>query len=170
MIVERKEVRVLHGAGIRVDLDAHMEWKETPTPHQTIEHVECLALVEFTFAWQIFERRAGRWEETGWHRDRLDLDAIDGLAWQDGWDEARVERIAVLGGEWHLNGLQAACAHQAVVWDETPYRQPSLDRTMPCPTSGYRYGTAWLARPMPPEIEAELRSLCAIPDEEGRAP
>jgi hypothetical protein len=36
----------------------------------------------------------------------------------------------------------------------------------PCPTCGYRYGTAWLKRELPPEIIALAETVCA---DEGRA-
>jgi hypothetical protein len=39
-------------------------------------------------------------------------------------------------------------------WDEP---------TDACPETGYRWGTAWLVRCLPPEIEAEIRQLGAVP-------
>lgn len=41
---------------------------------------------------------------------------------------------------WHLNGTQSHCAHQdrAIPWDQCP----------PCPETGYRCGSAWLADPL----------------------
>lgn len=54
---------------------------------------------------------------------------------------------------WHLNDLQAGCAHQRVVWEDSEYgRRPSLSDTLPCPESGYRYGSAWLTEPLPQDV------------------
>ena len=45
-------------------------------------------------------------------------------------------RLARLWQRWHLNDLRSHCIHQdpSVKWDEVP----------PCPTTGYKAGSAWL--------------------------
>jgi len=81
-------------------------------------------------------------------------EVIDAL----GSDRAR--RIVELADRWHLNTMRAGCAHQAVVWEDSPYgRRPSLELTEPCPVTGYRYGHAWLVEIPPTDVRAELRSL-----------
>lgn len=66
-------------------------------------------------------------------------------------------RLCEIWGEWHNNGMTAACAHQ------TPTSVGPGERLTapPCPETGYKYGDAWLVRPLPDEIITELRSLVA---------
>lgn len=67
--------------------------------------------------------------------------------------------------DWHLNDLQAGCAHQTVVYESSPYGpRPSLQDTVPCPLTGYRYGSAWLVRPLTAEVIALAVSVgCVVP-------
>lgn len=75
--------------------------------------------------------------------------------------ETRGQAIATLGERWHLNTMRAGCAHQTVVWEDTPYHRPSLERTKPCPETGYRYGSSWLVELVPAEVVTRLRELFA---------
>lgn len=65
-----------------------------------------------------------------------------------------IEDMAAVWDRWHLNDLQAGCAHQEVVWETGPYgyRQPSLDLTPRCPETGYLYGHGWLYEPLPSDV------------------
>lgn len=75
------------------------------------------------------------------------------------WEAVRaVER---LWAGWHLNKMQAECAHQVV--PEVPADVSALhrtgwrlDNTAPCPLTGYRYGSAWLFAPLDDQALADL--------------
>ena len=68
-----------------------------------------------------------------------------------------VRQLATLAERWHLNAMKAGCAHQDVVWEDSNYgRRPSLKLTAPCPVTGYRYGTAWLAEPLPADVLVQV--------------
>lgn len=55
--------------------------------------------------------------------------------------------------KWHLNDMHAACEHQEKLgWNNDNVNQP-------CPTCGYRYGTAWLKRKLPNEVIKWVHSL-----------
>jgi hypothetical protein len=73
-----------------------------------------------------------------------------------GFDADKAARLAGLWQRWHLNDVRAGCAHQAVVWEDG---RPSLDLTLPCPVTGYRYGSAWLTEELPEGFADELWSL-----------
>jgi hypothetical protein len=86
----------------------------------------------------------------------------------------RAKRIADLWDRWHLNGMRAACVHQAAAAAEiqaaAKMRGYAQDRerwaalsALPCP-EGYRYGSAWLYEPVPDDVLAELRHLFGKPD------
>jgi hypothetical protein len=53
--------------------------------------------------------------------------------------------------KWHLNDMQAGCAHQG-----KPTRSVNgvldLDSVDRCPVTGYQYGRSWLYLPLPDEI------------------
>lgn len=89
------------------------------------------------------------------------------VAFADGWTADACEILADAGDRWHLNGMRAGCSHQVVVWEDGEYgRRPSLTETVPCRTSGYRYGHAWLVEPMPADGVGYFRVLV----ETGRPP
>jgi hypothetical protein len=78
--------------------------------------------------------------------------------YERGMGASKVRALAKLE-RWHLNGLKAGCAHQTVVWEDSPYRRPSLDLTPACPVSGYQYGHAWLVKLLPPGFLNLVRDL-----------
>lgn len=56
---------------------------------------------------------------------------------------------------WHLNDMHAGCEHQeALKWDNEKLG-------VPCPTCGYKYGTAWLKRELPAEIVKLAAEVCS---------
>jgi hypothetical protein len=70
-----------------------------------------------------------------------------------GWDAAKEYKFRRIWERWHLNDLRAGCEHQrALGWD-------NLHIGDPCPTCGYRYGTAWLREDVPADVLDWLRSL-----------
>jgi hypothetical protein len=77
-------------------------------------------------------------------------------SYEMGWTPESVKELADLE-EWHLNGMSAACAHQE--------RRAGLD-SPPCPISGYRWGSAWLVRPLPNGFLSKVENLFAHADEE----
>lgn len=59
-----------------------------------------------------------------------------------------------LWDEWHLNDMRAGCEHQrALGW-----RRYDDHPSEPCPTCGYKYGTAWLYEAIPPVVLARLQT------------
>lgn len=101
-----------------------------------------------------------------------DLRAITEPAGQLTLEDTR--RLADLWDAWHLNTMRAACAHMdlSVVPEDVPSfvssedrRAGRLDRSgwmqanLVCPTSGYKYGSAWLAEPVPDEVVEEIAAL-----------
>lgn len=79
---------------------------------------------------------------------------------------AKIDRIEELWADYHLNAMQSACAHQKnsdgyAAWIANTGRM-DLDTVPACDTcGGYRFGSAWLHKPVPAKIVDELRSLFA---------
>lgn len=55
---------------------------------------------------------------------------------------------------WHLNDMRPDCEHQEAAGD----RYGMGDA---CEVCGYRYGSAWLRRELPPEIVKMAKTVCA---------
>ena len=75
------------------------------------------------------------------------------------------QKLAEICDRWHLNDLRAGCEHQrALGWTPAAYGTPEyVNRTdcvgKPCPTCGYRYGSAWLYEEVPSYVWDDLRRL-----------
>ena len=65
-----------------------------------------------------------------------------------GLTEDDVAQLVTVWKRWHLNGMQAGCAHQGRGMD-----------TDPCPETGYRYGHAWLVEELPADVEKWVRKF-----------
>lgn len=70
-----------------------------------------------------------------------------------GFDQRKIERIAKLWSEWHLNDMRSHCVHQnqAIAWDLVD----------PCPITGYKAGHAWLVNPVSDDVISEIRLILA---------
>lgn len=86
----------------------------------------------------------------------IDAEVVAGMD-----DPTIARRLLAIADRWHLNTMRAGCAHQQVVMERGPYgrERPSLDRTPPCPITGYRYGHAWLVEIPPDDVLAELHRI-----------
>lgn len=74
-----------------------------------------------------------------------------------------IKSLHALWKEWHLNGMNAGCVHQAkVVWEDSTYgKRVDLKGTTEandCPAN-YRYGSAWLVKPLPDDVKTEIERL-----------
>ena len=101
------------------------------------------------------------------------------------WDRAMVKRLRGTWEEWHLNDMRAGCVHQrAAGWEdaridpeELPDSRVNRDKggllaiwvykkehaagllCKPCPSCGYKYGSAWLKEEVPAGVLEWLRAL-----------
>ena len=121
------------------------------TDHKSVTDVRRLSIMG-----EVIE--SGRREPYSCGQIRADLDRITECA--AGWNVGTIRRLAELWDTWHLNDMQASCDHQTVIYEDSPYgRRPSLTETQACPLTGYRYGSAWLVKPLPADVEKEIRAM-----------
>ena len=81
-----------------------------------------------------------------------------------GWDFGEIRELAQIWKRWHLNDLNAACAHMDT---ETLVREPdgfggeriACGAANTCPESGYTYGHAWLVEPLPDDVIDDIKHL-----------
>lgn len=129
----------------RVHVDVRLESLDgafLTTDHQQVDHVTRFAIMGTVTAYR--EREA---HSAGQIRRYLD-DIVEPAT---GWTAETIARLSQIWEQWHLNDMNAACDHQTVVSD-------GIDPA-PCPITGYRYGSAWLTRPLPGDIVTEIQDM-----------
>lgn len=73
---------------------------------------------------------------------------------------AQLDRLTEVWERWHLNDMRAGCEHQRELgWKATRTGDPDDKVGKPCPTCGYRYGSAWLFEPVPVSVIEEVYRL-----------
>lgn len=143
-----------------MDVDVRLTW--TDRKGSTVEHEEVEGLWVFAASGVVHSPSRSEFLSGGQNLDHLaDLDK-----WAPGWSRPMTDDLL---GWWqllHLNDMEAGCAHQTVVWEDSTYgRRPALydpkadTGTQPCPKTGYRYGTAWLMRTIPDDVVSEIRDF-----------
>ena len=75
----------------------------------------------------------------------------------EGWNEDLWFDFLEVWKRWHLNNMRAGCEHQrALGWEADGYdKHPSE----PCPTCGYKFGSAWKAEALPEGVQWFLSAL-----------
>lgn len=91
-----------------------------------------------------------------------------------GWTLPAIAELAELWERWHLSHMRAACAHMdvtALVREPDRYGGSQISSTAPenvCAVTGYRYGSAWLAEPVPAAVlERVAAVMCSRPTRVG---
>lgn len=83
--------------------------------------------------------------------------ALDASRPAEGWDFLSVCKLAETWARWHLNDMRAGCEHQrAEGWTHVGGKDVI---GKPCPSCGYKYGTAWLFEEVPADVLEYLRGL-----------
>lgn len=150
-------------------IEFEIETKDTPAPHETVDHDPAEQVRELTWMIEVHNgRRADTLE--GWDRPATVEEWEQENQLTLTCDRAAVAELIAIGNEWHLNGVVAGCAHQTVEYETDRYgrRVPSLSLTKPCPATGYQYGHAWLCRPLAAGVEERVRDLFAKLPKEDR--
>ena len=87
----------------------------------------------------------GRWvQDCGYLTEKIQ----NVVKFAPGVDQTSVAALAAVRSE-HLNSFNPGCAHQGEPTKDGHGRS-DLDSVPPCPHTGYRYGSAWLARAADP--------------------
>jgi hypothetical protein len=89
------------------------------------------------------------------------LDSFKIKDYAEGWDHALLVRFLETWQRWHLNDMRAGCEHQRAEGWVTGKEHPDGLLCEPCPTCGYKYGSAWLKEDVPIEV---VKFLAALPD------
>jgi len=80
------------------------------------------------------------------------LEAFD---FADGWDKVKAFTFVEYWKHWHLNDMRAGCEHQRALGWKSYDEHPSE----PCPTCGYKFGSAWLTEEVPTKVLQWLEAL-----------
>lgn len=141
----------------RVIVEVNLE-PLSPGRHQTVTHAVVEGGLRLSIMGEVYRKGAhrGNPDRAGQIRESLSLVTSP----EPGWSLDEIAELDQIWERWHLNDIRAACAHQTVVWEDSPSgRRPSLELTEPCPIIGYRYGSAWLTDPLPTTILERVRYL-----------
>ncbi len=77
-----------------------------------------------------------------------------------GWSKALIAKFVEVWERWHLNDMRRECEHQrAMGWTYHTHRNEVTHDGYPCPTCGYRIGSAWLREELPQWVVAFLVAL-----------
>ena len=144
MQVKDREIGRIKGVGI-VRVNARLEWVDRPAV--TVDHEEIGGHYVFAASGSL------------WLRSNSPDCYSAGQMLEKTWPLPAGRPLIRLWREWHLNGMQAACAHQAVPAGMSG--SEALDAVPPCPVTGYRYGSTWLVRVIPDDVVAEMREVIA---------
>lgn len=171
-------------SGARVFVSIDVQHVTVDAPHQTTDHQPITEWDEVSITAGLIEKGSGQrrdWDACGQLHDEIRHACQSaGTAWTKE-DRASLRELLA----WHLNGTRAACAHDVPEWEESRYggpqrvtgpkahrcTAPQLDETgapvldadgLPRP-SGYRYGSAWLVRPLPAALRDEAVRLTGLP-------
>jgi hypothetical protein len=161
------EVKIDSGRPFGVIVDVTLE-RETGTA-VTVDHETIAAPVRLSITGEV-SRTDGRRSDGAVYVSAgqiVDyLDSLDTLS--PGWSAAEVSELAAIWRDWHLNTMTAGCAHlpadqltrEADRYSPGGTRVKCGDGTVnTCPVSGYRWGSAWLTRPLPGDLPGTLARL-----------
>lgn len=140
--------------GSRVYVDVRFETVNRPvetTDHDTLGSYQRLSIVGEAIGYRCREPHSvGQITST--------LDQITAPA--KGLEIEDIRELKRLWDTCHLNDMNALCAHQHAVYEETTYgRRLDLNAIPVCDESGYRPGSAWLFRAVPEESLRRIREI-----------
>ena len=78
----------------------------------------------------------------------------------NGWTEKLYRQMLDYWQKWHLNDMHAECEHQEAEGKTWKTHPEDI-----CPVCGYKLGSAWQRREVPPEV---IKFLFSLPDSEKK--
>jgi len=156
-----------------IELKINTHLTSTETPYQTVTHDFVTEVDRLSIMGSARESvNGGRTFRSGSNGQILDdLRKVTRFAkagekgtTPSGWSADKRDMLLELWEDWHLNDLQAGCAHQEIVYEVDKYSRevPSLELTKPCPLTGYEYGRSWLVKPLTDEVYREIEALLEV--------
>jgi len=116
-----------------------VETSEHSGNRQTVEHEPISEWTQLSIQGEVIDKHHHEASSLGQIVDELRNIAT----YAPGWNRAKVARLGSLWRQWHLNDVQAGCAHMDLPAD-TSY---DARKDIRCTVTGYKYGSAWLVLP-----------------------
>lgn len=152
---------------LRVTVEMRVERLERSDEYETTEHDHISAPLDFALTTAVWNWNGTDWLEGGATVEPL-RQVLKSGNFGEGFNAEKVAALIELHEQYHLNSMQAGCAHQTRAEDPngnaltaTGY---ALDNTAPCPITGYKYGSAWLVKPLPADFVPNLLGILADVD------
>lgn len=134
-----------------------MEIEEKKKEAVTIDHKAIKTFKVLTISGGAWNYHRKDYDYCGQIYDELTPENIKALEKPMTWD--KLNRIIEIWKEWHLNDLNPNCVHQvAFDCNIKEYKEQAKVQTKSCPLK-YKYGSEWLVRLLPEEIEKEITEL-----------
>lgn len=149
--------------GSRIWLEIELRQQTQVASRQTIEHEPASESLELSICGLIVDKGCRRVSGAGQVVDYVRRIVTPA----EGWTRAELRRLVDVWDRWHLNGMQAGCAHMpanaTVGKTECPVQAADPEIEKP-----YVHGTAWLVEPLPDDVIKQVRTWAARLD--GTAP
>lgn len=139
------------GRGLVVDLVLHTHERADGGLYPTIDHGMTASYSELVIVWTILttDGLASRPHQP----DRVVVASAAPVLDATDWAGLRV-----LWERWHCAALSPGCSHQAPPPGDV---RTQLRTVKPCPTDGYLFGSGWLVRDLPSDVETRARQIGA---------
>lgn len=144
--------------GSRVHLT--VELREVGRPAETVTHESAPRIVELSISGHVTAKHCREPYAVGQVAD--DLRHVTAPA--AGLTAEDIAKLADIWDAWHLNGMRAGCAHMPAYVYPQSHEPDSAERWAnrpTCPETGYRWGSLWLADPLPADVVTSLSDIVA---------
>lgn len=134
------------GRGIFLEIEIREEIGEKETiDHQIVKKYKVLTISGFAR-----KNRLSDYAYAGQIQDELNNKNV--RRWLI--SKEKIKELLEIWDEYHLNDLTPGCIHQKI----GNYEDPKIQNQV-CPITGYKYGTKWLLRVLPNNIEQKLKEI-----------
>ncbi len=141
----------------KLTLDIRVRRRKNVAPYQTVFHTPCRHYVELTIVGNVSQY--GRDVGGGQCIDTLRAVASAEGSTRDPFKPVELLEVANLWERWHLNGMRPWCVH---LQDRKVNTGTDVKTWPQCSETGYKWGSAWLVEPIPPDVLTSLEALFGL--------
>lgn len=150
---------------LKVTVEISMEWLTRQDSYETTSHAHVTRPLDFAITSAVWNLSKANPDHVSGGAKVAPLRELTRLA--PGFTQDDINELIRIA-RYHLNGMTARCDHQVtppmpadIDWKDRS--NWALDHTPACPVTGYKYGHAWLVKPLPEDITPDrVRALLHI--------
>ena len=133
-------------------------YHHTNQKRETVDHKSITSFFSLSISGSVYDTSDGDnsecrlFEEDSISCGQIILSPENFLFDESDYTVSQITKLKEVWNEWHLNDLQPNCCHQiAFPIDDNDWSIKQARETAKCP-NGYKYGSAWLVKPLPVKI------------------